>query len=59
MKAYVTTTGVIFGWLTVAHVFRVVVEDRHLASDPVFVLFTVLSAALSIWAWIALRRSRR
>lgn len=59
MKAYVITTGVIFGLLTVAHVFRVVAEDRHLASDPVFVSFTVISAALSIWAWMVLRRRHK
>jgi hypothetical protein len=59
MKAYVTTTGVIFGLLTVAHVLRIVTEDRHLAADPVFILFTVASAALSVWAWFVLRRSRR
>jgi hypothetical protein len=59
MKAYVTTTGVIFVLLTVAHVVRIVTEDRHLVADPVFVLFTVLSAALSIWAWLVLWRARR
>ena len=58
MKAYIITTGIIFGLLTVAHVVRIVTEDRNLAADPVFVLFTVISAALSLWAWILLRRSR-
>lgn len=59
MKAYIITTGVIFGLLTVAHIVRVVMGEQHLASDPLFVLFTVLSAALTGWAWLVLRRTRQ
>ena len=59
MKAYVITTGVIFGLLTLAHIVRVVMGERHLATDPVFVLFTVLSAALTAWSWLVLRRTRQ
>ena len=58
MKAYVTTTGVVFGLLTVAHVWRVT-EESHLATDPWYVLTTVAAAALSLWAWRVLRRSSR
>ena len=58
MKAYVITTGVIFGLLTVAHIVRVVMGERYLATDPVFVSFTVLAAALTSWAWLVLRRTR-
>jgi hypothetical protein len=45
--------------LTIAHLMRIAMEDRHLASDPVFILFTLASATLSIWAWRVLRRSNR
>ena len=38
MKAYVITTGAVFGLLTVAHLFRIVTENRHLATDPVYLL---------------------
>jgi uncharacterized membrane protein len=55
MKAYVLTTGVIFGLLTIAHIARVVIE-RHLAADPIFIVFTLLSAALCFWAWRVFRR---
>ncbi len=58
MKAYVTTTGAIFGLLTLAHVWRII-EERHLASDPWYLLITVAAAALSVWAWLVLRRSSR
>jgi hypothetical protein len=59
MKAYVTTTGVVFGLLTAAHIWRVIEEGSHLATDPWFVLTTAAAAALSLWAWLVLKRSPR
>lgn len=50
MRAYVLTTGTIFGLITVAHVWRVVSESRTLARDPFFVLLTLASAGFSFWA---------
>jgi TRAP-type C4-dicarboxylate transport system permease small subunit len=50
VKAYVITTGAIFGLITVAHVLRVLTENLHLATEPVYVLLTVVSASLCIWA---------
>ena len=58
MKTYVAITGVLFGLLTVAHIVRMFVEGIRKASDPVFLIFTVLSAALCVWALQLLRRSR-
>jgi len=55
MKAYILTTGIIFGLITIAHVWRVIVEDMNLAKEPSFVLMTLLTAALSGWAWKAYR----
>jgi predicted Co/Zn/Cd cation transporter (cation efflux family) len=59
MKAYVITTGVIFGLITVAHLLRFVAEGSRLVTEPVFILLTVLSAALCVWAWLVLRRLSR
>jgi hypothetical protein len=59
MKAYLLTTGTVFGLLTLAHVWRVLAESRLLARDPWFVLITVLSAALCLWAFALLRTVRR
>ena len=50
MKAYVITTGAIFGLLTLAHVWRVIEEGRQLATEPFYVLVTVAAAALCVWA---------
>jgi hypothetical protein len=59
MKAYIITTGTVFGLITLAHVWRALVEGPRLATDPVFLLLTVLSAALCFWACRLLRlRSR-
>jgi hypothetical protein len=59
MRAYIITTGVIFGLITIAHLLRFVTEGSRLATEPVFILLTLLSAALSIWAWQVLRRLSR
>ena len=58
MRVYVITTGVIFGLLTIAHLVRIVLE-RRLVPDPIFILFTLLSAGLTIWAWTVLRSWKR
>ncbi len=58
MKAYVITTGVVFGLLTVAHLLRIVAEGLHLAANPIYMLITLASAALCIWAFYVLRRSK-
>ncbi len=56
MRAYVMTTGVVFGLLTLAHVWRAIEEGPHLATEPWYVLITVAAATLSLWAWRLLRR---
>ncbi|HEX6533574.1 MAG TPA: hypothetical protein VF041_03200 [Gemmatimonadaceae bacterium] len=56
MKAYLLTTGTMFGLITVAHVWRMVGESTALARDPWFVLLTLLSAGLCAWALTLLRR---
>ena len=55
MRAYVTTTGIIFGLLALAHVWRVVEEGTHLATDPWYVLITLAAASLCLWAWRLIR----
>ncbi len=58
MKAYLMTTGALFGLLTVVHLWRVT-EETHLATDPWYIFITVAAAALCLWAWRLLRRSAR
>jgi hypothetical protein len=58
MRAYVAITGVLFGLLTIAHLVRAYLEGARVAGEPVFIVFTVLSLALCIWAGQLIRGSR-
>jgi len=55
MKAYVLTTGAVFGLLVVAHIWRVVEEGPALAKEPSYIAITLAAAALCLWAWRLLR----
>jgi len=59
MKAYLWITGTLFGSITVAHVWRIVSESRSLVRDPFFMLLTLLSAILCVWAASLVRSSPR
>jgi hypothetical protein len=55
MRAYVMTTGAVFGLITLAHVLRILAEGSHLLREPVWVLLTLATAGLCVWAWRLLR----
>jgi hypothetical protein len=59
MKVYVATTGVVFGVLVLAHVWRITAEGLDLLRDPWWVGVTLGAAALSVWAWRLLRAGAR
>jgi hypothetical protein len=59
MRAYIIISGLIFGALTVAHLLRIAMENRHLAAEPMFLVITLLSATLCIWALTLLKRLKR
>jgi len=59
MKAYLITTGTVFGLITLAHIWRIFAEGSHLATDPLFLFLTFVAAALCFWAWRLLWRSSR
>lgn len=59
MKAYLITTAVIFGLITVAHLWRAIAEGARVAADPVYHLLTLAAAALCFWACRLLRQIRR
>lgn len=58
MRAYVTTTGVIFALLVIVHIWRVAAEGRGVVNPP-YVLITAAAAAMSVWAWRVLRQPAR
>ncbi len=59
MKAYVMTSGAVFGLLVLAHVWRAAEEGLAVARDPWYVGSTLVAAALCLWAWRTLRRMSR
>ncbi len=62
MKAYLLTTGIIFGLFALGHVVELVAEWRSPASDPWFTigmaLIILVSGALSVWAFRLLKSVR-
>jgi hypothetical protein len=58
MRGYIITSGAIFGLITIAHLSRMVVE-RRFATEPGYILLTLLSAGLCIWAVLVLVRAKR
>ena len=59
MKAYLITTGLVFGAIVVAHVARVFAEGTWLLGEPDWVILTLLAAALCIWAFRLLALMRK
>jgi len=58
MKAYVMTTGAVFGLITLAHIWRMFMEG-HLVTEPPYILLTVAAASLCLWALRLLWVSKR
>jgi hypothetical protein len=56
MRAYVITTGAVFGLLALMHVLRMLGENAQLARDPVYMAITAAAAALCGWSVYVLRR---
>jgi len=59
VRVYLLTTGIVFGLLTVAHLWRVVGESASLARDPWYVLITAIAAAFCVWALLLYRRTAK
>ena len=50
MRAFLVTVGTVFALIVVAHIARIVAEPE-MGREPWFWLLTIVSAALSGWAW--------
>ncbi len=55
MKAYIIASGTVFGLLALVHVARLFFEGLHVATDPFFLMATLVAAGFSVWAWRLLR----
>jgi hypothetical protein len=59
MRAYVMTTGAVFGLLAVAHAWRVFEEGLEVVGNPWFLVTSVAAVAMCLWACRLLRASAR
>jgi hypothetical protein len=59
MRAYVMTTGTVFGLIVAAHIWRLVDEGPALAKNPAYVITTLAAASLCVWACRILVRGSR
>lgn len=62
MKAYLITTGSLFGLLALVHMWRIVGQWPRLLHDSGEIVeagIGVVALALCLWAWRLLRRSAR
>jgi hypothetical protein len=56
MRAYIIITGLVFAAIVLAHVARLVSEGSRVASQPVFLIGTLVAGSLAAWSWRLLRR---
>ena len=55
MRAYVLTTGVIFGLLVAVHLWRLIEEGAQIVRNPWYTLITIVAAVLFGWSIRLLR----
>ena len=58
MRPYLLVTSIVFGLVTVAHIWRMIGESAALAKEPWFLTLTVVAAGLSIWSAVLYRRAQ-
>jgi uncharacterized protein (DUF2062 family) len=58
MRAYVITTGIVFGLLVLAHIARGIAEGVHVVKDPFFMLSSLIALGLCAWAGRLIMRRR-
>ena len=59
MRIYIGITGLLFALMFAAHVARIWIEGTQLLSEPIFIVTTLASLGLSVWAVLVLMRDRR
>jgi dolichyl-phosphate-mannose--protein O-mannosyl transferase len=58
MKLFIVVTGIAFGLLFLAHVARVLLEGWHVAMSVVFIVTSLGSLAICVWAFWLYRQLR-
>jgi hypothetical protein len=58
VRCYVIATGIAFALIFAAHVARLFAEGSWLLREPMFILTSILSLGLAVWAAVLLIRRR-
>jgi hypothetical protein len=58
VRCYVIATGIAFALIFIAHIARLFAEGLWLLREPMFIVTSVLSLGLAIWALVLLTRRR-
>lgn len=59
MKAYLILTGLVFALIALSHVLRLFQEGKAPLHNPWFIVTSLISLAMSVWAWRLLRTTTR
>lgn len=58
MKAYLIATATVFGLIIAAHIARLFTHERAAVTQPDFIIATVVSVVLFVWALVLIRREK-
>ena len=59
MRCYVIATGIAFALIFLAHVARVFAEGTAILREPMFILTSILSLGLTVWAVVLVTRRQQ
>ena len=59
MRCYVIATGIIFAIIFALHITRIFAEGTWLLREPMFILTSVLSLGMAIWAVVLIIKRPR
>jgi hypothetical protein len=59
MRGYTITSGLLFAALVLVHLLRLALEGMGPLSNPVFLITTLCSGGMAVWAWVALKALSR
>ena len=57
MKYYLLVTGAAFALLVLAHCARIYIEGFYVLKEPVFLISSIVSVVLVIWAGVLFKRT--
>jgi hypothetical protein len=59
LRCYVIATGIAFALIFLAHVARALAEGTAILREPMFILTSILSLGLAVWALVLVTRRQQ